>query len=181
MIAYKFLSRGAVGPFSGFRWPTPEAGAPGAWVGAAGAAPCGIHGCRAADLPYWIDDELWVAELDGGVQESAHQLVAPRGRLLSPVEGWRDVAREFAAECIGALRGRVDAALAAGRAGPEAAGLLRGYVADAEACAASGNVAGAAYVAAHASVALAGDASGFAAERRRQAAWFEERLGARPR
>jgi hypothetical protein len=179
VIAYKFLARGAVGPFSGFPWPTAAGGLPGAWVEAAGDVPAhGVHACRASDLPYWIDEELWLAELEGEVRATDHQLVAPRARLLQRVEAWRDVARELGDECATSLRARVDAALAAASVDSGVAELLRGYVADAEGCAAAGNAAGAAFVAARASAALAGDPGGFAAERRRQAAWLERRLGA---
>ncbi|HET9553714.1 MAG TPA: hypothetical protein VFP50_12165, partial [Anaeromyxobacteraceae bacterium] len=67
MIAYKFLAPGAVGPFSGFAWPVPSGGGPGPWV-AAGAGGA-IHACRTHHLPWWLDAELWAAELDGEVEE----------------------------------------------------------------------------------------------------------------
>jgi hypothetical protein len=175
VIAYKFLSSGAVGPFSGFRWPTPAGGAPGAWVEADPAE--GVHACRRSDLPYWLDEELWVAELSGDVRTADHQLVAERGRLLGRVESWRDVARAFGLDCSARLRARVDAVLAAGAVAPATRALLRGYAEDAEAAARGGNVAVAAYVAARASALLAGSAAGSVAERRRQAAWLDERLG----
>jgi hypothetical protein len=178
VIAYKFLSRGAVGPFSGFRWPTPAGDTPGAWVDAAAEAPARwVHACRSSDLPYWIDEELWVAELAGEVRATEHQLAAPRGRLLRPVEAWRDLARAFADDCASTLRARVDAALAGAGVTAETAEQLRGYAADAEACARGGNGAVAGFVAARASAVLAGDQAGFTAERRRQAAWLERRLG----
>jgi hypothetical protein len=178
VIAYKFLSPGAVGPFSGFRWPTPAGGTPGAWVSAARAGSAyGVHACRPSDLPYWIDEELWVAELDGEVREAEHQLVAARGRLLEPVDAWRDLARAFGDDCAATLRAAVDRALAGGGVAPDVAELLGGYAADAEACARGGNPAAAAYVAARAAAVVAGDPGAFAAERRRQAAWLEQRLG----
>lgn len=179
MLAYKFLSRGAVGPFSGFRWPTPAAGGPGAWVAAAREGPgYGIHACRPSDLPYWIDEELWVAELVGEVQETEHQLVAARGRLVEAVERWPELARAFADDCAARLRARVRGALAAGGVAPDVAEQLRGYAADAEGCAAGGQPAAAAYVAARASGILAGGPAGAAAERLRQAEWLGGRLGA---
>ena len=174
MIAYKFLSRGAVGPFSGFRWPTPEGGAEGAWVEAGPAD--GIHACRPADLPYWIDEELWDAELSDDVRVAHHQLVASRGRLVRRVEAWPEIARAFAATCSATLRARVDVALASGGITAEVAALLRGYSSDAEAFARAGNVAAAAFATARASAVLAGDPDGFTAERRRQASWIEQAL-----
>jgi hypothetical protein len=71
VIAYKFLQAGGLGPFSGFAWPQP-----GRWVGGR------VSACRASDLPIWLHEELWVAELDGAVEEARTKLVAPRGRLL---------------------------------------------------------------------------------------------------
>jgi len=81
LIAYKFLDEGAVGPFTGFRWPVGE------WVDAGGVDPCleGIHACRLRDLPVWIGRELWEIELDGGLVEQERKVVAPRGRLTRRV------------------------------------------------------------------------------------------------
>jgi hypothetical protein len=174
VIAYKFLSRGAVGPFSGFRWPTPEGGAAGAWVQATPVD--GIHACRPSDLPYWIDEELWMAELSGAVRVMHHQVVASSGRLLERVEAWDALARAFAFDCAATLRAHVDSALANRGAAADVATLLRGYAADAAAFADSGNAPAAAFVAAQASAVLAGDPDGFAAERTRQAAWIEHAL-----
>ena len=63
MKAYKFLRAGRVGAFSGEAWPEDgiiEVDGP--------LEECrnGVHACRADDLPYWLDDELWEVELDGG-------------------------------------------------------------------------------------------------------------------
>ncbi len=175
MIAYKFLSSGAIGPFSGFRWPTPAGAAPGAWVEARPGV--GVHACRPADLPYWIDEELWVAELSADARVTYHQLEASRGRLLAPAVGWRELSRTFAIECAATLRGRVEAALAAGGLPAGTAVLLRGYADDAEAWARDGNVAAAAFAAARAAAVIAGDPAAYAAERRRQAASIEHGLG----
>jgi hypothetical protein len=106
-----------------------------------------------------------------------HQLVAERGRLLGRVEACRDVVRAFAADCSARLRARVEAVLAAGGVPAATAAQLRGYVDDAQAAAGGGNAAVVAYVAARASAALAGGPAGFVAERRRQAAWLDQRLG----
>jgi hypothetical protein len=98
MIAYKFLRSEGVGPFSGFRWPTP-----GVWVRADGEmAVCGrgIHACRTTDLPWWLADDLWEIELDGQVQFHEHKVLAPAGRLLSRVEGWTpSCAQKYADAC----------------------------------------------------------------------------------
>ncbi|MDQ2969200.1 MAG: hypothetical protein M3R37_12905 [Actinomycetota bacterium] len=106
--AFKFLSEGGRGIFSDFRWPLPWDGTPGSWV-AAGLPlePCvnGIHVCREDDLPYWIDDELWVIELRGEVAAQDRMLVAEEGRLVKKVDGWdRETATSFAEAC--ALRAR---------------------------------------------------------------------------
>lgn len=129
MIAYKFLSPGARGLYSGFLWPRPRDSAPGDWVSAGGPLrDClrGIHGCRPDDLPYWIDDELWTVELAGQTEERATMVIAERGRLLDRVHSWTaDAAREFAQAC--ALRARDQATRSLRRAGlsPEADELTR--------------------------------------------------------
>jgi hypothetical protein len=108
MNAYKFLPAGGHGLFSGFSWPLPSNGTPGAWVDAGlPLEPCvnGIHVCREDDLPYWIDDELWVIELRGEIAEHGRMLVAEEGRLVTRIDAWnRESATSFAEAC--ALRGR---------------------------------------------------------------------------
>jgi hypothetical protein len=99
----KFLGRGAIGPFSGVRWPLPGDGAAGAWIAAEGrlrTCENGIHACRPQDLPHWIGDELWIVELEGDVEVGEHKVVARRGRLVRRVEAWDEAAAaRFAAVC----------------------------------------------------------------------------------
>jgi hypothetical protein len=103
VIAYKFLSSGRVGLFSGVRWPEP-----GTWLQAdAEVERCvsGIHALYAEGLLDWIDDELWTCELAGIVEDDGHMLVAERGRLLERVTAWNESAAcDFARAC--AARGR---------------------------------------------------------------------------
>ena len=49
LIAYKFLSAGATGPFTGFRWPVPALGRPGVLPGGVGAADECQRRCVLAD------------------------------------------------------------------------------------------------------------------------------------
>jgi hypothetical protein len=128
MIAYKFLSPGAVGLFSRLAWPVPRDARPGDWVVAEGPLEVcrnGVHACGPDDLIEWIDSELWRVELGEPVMESEAGLVASRGRLLSRVEEWdEDAARALTRECV--LRARDRAADALERAGrPADAGELR--------------------------------------------------------
>jgi hypothetical protein len=86
MIAYKFLEDGAVGPFSGFRWP-----APGEWVEATPPLELcrgGIHACTEEALSEWFSDELWTVELDGEIASHEGIVIAERARLLDRIEGW---------------------------------------------------------------------------------------------
>lgn len=161
MIGYKFLRRGAIGPFSRFAWPT---GSPGPWVEAEPhVCASGIHACEIDDLPYWIDAELWELELDSAVRVE-RKLVARRGRLLRRVESWDErSARVFAESCA--------AAAAASGAGDLAA--------DAADAAASGETATSCFISARAAETASGPA-GYERERRRQSAWFQEHLGLRP-
>ncbi len=103
MMAYKFLTLGAVGRFSEFRWPLPAGDEPAAWVETdAELDVCrhGIHACRADQLLDWLDDELWEIELGDELVESDAMLVARRGRVLRRVEAWdAATAQEFADAC----------------------------------------------------------------------------------
>jgi hypothetical protein len=203
MIAYKFLAPGAVAPFTGFPWPVAEGG-PGPWVEAADErADLGIHACRPCDLPYWLDAELWRAELAAPVGEGQRQVVAKRGRLLERVQAWGpEAAAQFAQEAALMARDRVAAALRRAAFDEEAEGLarcsdLRGllaaakavtspgvpsslaaYLAEAAETALAGDVPVSAYISARAAVPCSGgDEREFAAERARQARWLAERLG----
>jgi hypothetical protein len=174
-LAYKFLRAGAVGPFSGFRWPEPGPGGPGPWVEARafrGGCGAGIHGCDADHLVYWLDEALWLIELDGEVIAADKKLIAPRGRLVRRVDAWGPaLARRLADASIERAR-----ELAAGiEAGIEAerAKLARGYLADAIAYSAV-DVAAGLFCAAHA--ALTED--GFARERAWQSRWLAAQLAA---
>jgi hypothetical protein len=205
VIAYKFLAAAAVAPFTGHRWPVPGASGAGAWVDAPGERlDHGIHACRLQDLAFWLDAELWRAELADPVAEGQHQIVGTRGRLLERVSGWDGaLARSFGEACIwlardrslGALR---DAGLASD-AEPLAAcqdlsalhagakelsarrGLvaaLTGYVGEAIDFLLAGDAPCAAYICARAAVVASGGVeSEFAAERERQASLLAARLG----
>lgn len=164
--AYKFLREGSLGPFTGYCWE------PGRWVEADAAAPCesGVHACRVDDLPFWTNDELWAIELDGDIVTAERKVVAPRGRLVRPVEAWTDAtARRFAEEAAGRAR-------ALAHAMPRDK-TLRGYAGDAEHHARVGRVHTASFMAAVAAE-HAGGPPGREAERAAQADWFRRLLGA---
>ena len=115
MNAYKFLRPGAIGPFSGVRWPTPRGSAPGPWVDADGAPiRCrrGVHACRLQDLPWWLAEELWEAELTGDIVAYPHKVAGPRGRLVRRVDGWTGAARrDYVHACAWRARDRALEAL----------------------------------------------------------------------
>jgi hypothetical protein len=177
VLAYKFLRPGAIGPFSGFLWPTPSpfapAGTPGPWVEASpfrGACGGGIHGCDADHLVYWLERELWLVELDGDVAASNKKLIAPRGRLVRRLTAWDDsLARALTDACIERAR-----SLAGAATGPDAA-LARGYVDDAVVYSTL-DVSASLFCCAHA--ALTEDA--FARERTWQSRWLAARLPLSP-
>ena len=106
---YKFLRAGAIGRFSRARWPVPAA------RGRSGAEtsvelpldPCarGLHVCRAADLPYWLDDELWLVETAGEQLEVARKVVVERARLRERVVGWPEpAAHDLAVDAVRRVR-----------------------------------------------------------------------------
>jgi hypothetical protein len=116
MTTYKFLAKGLLGPLSGFVWPVPQGGLPGAWVEVTGPlAPCarGVHVCRSVDLAHWIHDELWEIEADGEPLEGLDCLVVPRARLVRRVDAWSDGgARRFSEACIEHAEAGIGASLA---------------------------------------------------------------------
>jgi hypothetical protein len=203
MIVYKFLCAGGVGPFSGYSWPLPRDGGPGPWVTSApDPVLCdrAVHACRVSDLPWWLHDELWQAELDGIVSTGRHKVMAPRGRLVRRIDEWdAGCAQRFADAC--AERARDHAATALDRAGADAlAAALRAtttnrelreavrgaeppeptriavtMAADAARRALGGNAVVTAYIAAHAAARVDGpDAIG--AERSWQSEWLRAEL-----
>lgn len=169
MIAYKFLARGAVGPYSGFSWPTPTGSEPGKWIEAMPSlCASGIHALLPEDLPYWLHAELWRIELDGATRER-RKLVAPRGRLLDRVAGWNeDVQREFGEWC--AARAGVHA---------ERSPRVAEYANDAGKEVAAGHHFFAACVDARAAE-VAGGTDAYDQERAEQARWLANRLGLEP-
>jgi hypothetical protein len=161
VIAYKFLDDGAVGPFTGFRWPVDE------WVEADGVDLCseGIHACRVRDLPMWLGRELWEIELDGDVVEQESKLVAARGRLTRRIDEWTDeVAHEFGRFCARRTRERVGFLP-----------VLSGYVGDVDRFVAQRRIPIAGFAAARAAERRDGPAA-YEEERGVQAAWLAERL-----
>jgi hypothetical protein len=180
MIAYKALCAGGLAPISGYAWPRPAAGAPGPWVlGRPGAAICrdAVHGCRVADLPWWLQAELWEAEFDGPIALGRHKISAPRARLLRRVDAWDGTcARRFAAAC--ADRAADHAAAARRDGGGARAPIAETLAEDAARCAREGDAIVTAYIAAHVAARAVGPEA-MTAERTWQAGWLRAELGLR--
>ena len=179
MIAYKALCSGGLAPITGYAWPLPVGGEPGAWVAARGGGICrdAVHGCRVADLPWWLQDELWEAEFDGPIAVARHKISAPRARLLRRVDTWDAAsARRFAQAC--ANRAADNATAARGRAEADGAQIAEALADDAAQCAREGDAIVAAYVAAQVAGRLGGP-DAMTAERTWQAAWLRAELGLR--
>lgn len=108
MNAFKFLTAGAVGLHSGFRWPAPANGEPGEWVVVEGSllvGSRGVHACRVDALLDWLDEELWEVELAGQLTESSGVIVGSRGRLLRRLPEWDgEAARDLAEACVRRIR-----------------------------------------------------------------------------
>jgi hypothetical protein len=174
MMTHKFLAKGAVGPLSGFAWPVPDHGAPGAWVEAAGPlAVCarGLHVCRPFDLAHWLHDELWEVEAEGGSIDGVDCIVVPRARLVRRVDAWSGAGgRGFASACV---------ERAASQAGTDPTGEVRDLLDDARFMAKSGYVALAAFTAAVAVSRSADETSAdgvYRRERAWQSAWIAEQI-----
>lgn len=176
MEAFKFLRTGAVGPFSGFAWPTPSADGPGAWVAPSDQAPPpladAVRGCALDQLAYWVSDELWRLELEA-VEVSARSAAGSRGRLLDRIEGWdMGAIAEYVPACVSrgsqiaeaASNARVSAyAVEAAKHGPRGPAMA-GFQA--------------AHVAGIAAIERGEDyEAGARAERAWQSSWIAERVG----
>ncbi len=128
-VALRWLRAGAFDPEGGFAWPKGD-GKPGSWVRGSWSAIGGIAGYQWGGLPYEIDQELWVLELDEVVSAQPFpiprdlgepegllgygelKLVARRGRLLRRLSSWTPrTAREFGWECAAEARDLVLGAL----------------------------------------------------------------------
>jgi hypothetical protein len=163
LIAYKFLQPGRIAPFGAITWP-PE----GEWVEVEKVDPCrcGLHACRADDLPYWLGlGELWEVELDG-VEVDERKLVARKGRLVRRIEGWDERAQTaFVQACAERARPWVDqvpelapfSAAVEPSAAPQAAGFFSARAAE-----------------------VAGGPIAYETERRAQADWLIEALELAP-
>ena len=164
MNAYKFLDRGRVAPFTGFRWPVDE------WVDAVRVEPCraGIHACRVRDLPVWIGDELWEVELDGEIVERERQVIAQRGRLVRQVEWTDEVLDGFGELCARRTRARVGHVP-----------VLSGFVGDIDRFVSQRRFPIAGFAAARAAE-LRDGPDAYEEERAAQAAWLAQRLGLTP-
>jgi hypothetical protein len=179
MIVYKALCSGGLAPISGHAWPLPIGGEPGAWVAARGGGVCrdAVHGCRVADLPWWLQDELWEAEFDGPIATGRHKISAPRARLLGRVDGWdATCARRFAAAC--ADRAADHATAGRRRAHANTARIACALAEDAARCAREADAIVTAYVAAQVAGRVGGPEA-MTAERTWQAAWLRAELGLR--
>jgi hypothetical protein len=186
VVAYKFLSADRISPFAGVRWPEPGTG----WVLAraeVGACRRAVHACRATDLAYWLGERLWRVELTGGITEAPSKIVAGRGRLLDPVDGWPGCSEAFIQDCAARLKQLLSQAedQHLGRA----AGFLTAYekelLGDSDPASVSYTTAHAAGIVGwteeEARAAKASDeVSAFDSERHRQSRWLADRLGLTP-
>src|SRR5262245_59163924 len=94
VLSYKFLRADGTSVFSGVGRPL-AAGGPRPWI-VARVDPwhSGSHACRPPAMPYWVGRTLYEIELDGEIVAQRAKLVAPRGRLLRPVDAWDDATRD---------------------------------------------------------------------------------------
>ena len=161
MIAFKWLSRGAIAPFTGFRWPGDRS-----WVSVPQGTPegSGVHACRIGQLAWWIGEELWRVELDGPILERETQIEASRARLLDQVTLWDPAA--FVRACVA-------------RTEAFAAEAPTAELADYVALIKTVDAPTASFVASVAAVAARGTKQAFAEERAWQARWLARALDLR--
>ena len=89
-------------------WPAPADDEPGEWIDAVGS----VRAYPPHELLWWLDDELWSAELAGDVRREGHAFEGARGRLLRRVETWTsEAAGELVEACAFRVRHAAVAAL----------------------------------------------------------------------
>jgi len=174
MNTYKFLAKGAVGPISGFRWPTPHGAMPGAWIEVEGPLSLctnGVHVCAAHDLAHWLNDALWSVDADGEHVEGLDRLIVRRARLARRIDGWNERgAVRFAEACI---EHATSVTL------PTPSDLVRGYLDDAKEAVRAGYAVVGAFCAALATSKAAAAAHAeqtYRRERAWQASWISREL-----
>lgn len=122
--AYKVLHDGR-SAFTGKAWPLPRGQVAGDWVqadGPIGLCVNGIHASSTAQLPQWLGDEIWEAELEGEILDAGAALVARRARLIRLVEEWDESGRlVFCEDCAGRARDVI-------RLYPDGAGIYEGKI-----------------------------------------------------
>ena len=169
MIAFKFLARGGLGPFSSIEWPPA-----GTWIevgGPLGLCSRGVHVCRPRDLAHWLHDELWEVETGGEELEAIDCLVVRRARLLRRIDSWSDGgSTRFAEACV---------AHAMSLAGSTQEVTVRELLSDAQGAARAGYPALSAFTAALVAARLEGE-SAYRAERIWQGEWITRHLIMRP-
>jgi hypothetical protein len=176
-LAFKFLMPDGRAAVSGFHWPLPADGAPGAWVEVARPIePCkvGIHACGLRQLSSWLHDTLWLIELEGALTCSGG-VVAQRGRLVREVAAWR-----FGGALRFAHAAHEHALTLVTAAQPDRRAAALPCVGSAAAHLPRGNVALAAFCTAMSVARLRGidhfDQRGYDAERRWQSNWIRREL-----
>ncbi|MGE0026715.1 MAG: hypothetical protein AB7O78_02125 [Thermoleophilia bacterium] len=182
MRGYGFTTAEGRGAYDGAAWPPPSPSGPGAWTAAPAPSPLQgrVRAHRIEDLPFAIDEALWVVELDGDVRRERRLTSGARGRLVARIGAWDGAcAADYARDCeVRAQERAVD--------GPDGADgeLMRGYLDDLHTCVTGGlprvTAAGAAgYIGARIAGIAAGPGrydEGAAAERTTQARWLAARL-----
>ena len=108
MLAYGFTAPDGLSLYDGLLWPAPSGPEPGAWIAAPVPSPLQgrVRAHLTHDLPYVLDEVLWVIGLDGDVREHERLIRADRGRLVASVEGWDEACATDFLECEVRAAGR---------------------------------------------------------------------------
>lgn len=181
MRGYGFTAADGRDAYDGVSWPLPLAGGPGAWAAAPAPSPLGgrVRALGVGDLPFHLDDAMWIVELDGDVRRELRLTSGARGRLVRRIAGWDGAcAADYALGCEERARALEDPG------GPDGE-LMRGYLDDLHRCVTADlppvTAAGAAgYIGARVAALAAGPGAyrdAAAAEREAQARWIAGRLG----
>ena len=101
---YKTLTIDGTGPYSGVKWNLPDGDKPGGWMprldGKLVVCSYGYHLCRKEDLVRWLNAEIYIAEIRGGIVTVDDKVVCREARLVKRLDTWNArTARLFACDC----------------------------------------------------------------------------------
>ncbi len=106
MYAFKTLARNNYSTKGGnIEWYPPQNGVPGIWLSEAPKTYEKYYLCTKENVIYWLDECIYVAEIQGGYSVENGDVTVEDARLVQKINGWnKDFKRKFADNCYEAIK-----------------------------------------------------------------------------